>query len=96
MKDPLHFLETRRVSITSTVGVEAMLATAAVDATVEVLPTPLLPKHYNKTYYVLEYLIHANNNCNDCRGKPPNIDPTYGITDTWATKNYIKVDTHVK
>ena len=45
MKDPLHFLETRRVSITSTVGVEAMPTAAAVDATVEDFPTHSLPKH---------------------------------------------------
>ena len=42
---------------------------------------------------VLEYLKQTNNNCNNCRGNPPNNNPTYGIADTGATQNYIKVDT---
>ena len=42
---------------------------------------------------VLEYLKHTNNNCNKCRGNPPKNNPTYGISDTGTTKNYIKVDT---
>ena len=42
---------------------------------------------------VLEYIKHTNNNCNNCRGKPPNNNPTYGIADTGATQNYTKVDT---
>ena len=42
---------------------------------------------------ILEYLIHTNKNCNGCIRKPPQNNPTYGIVDTGATKNYIKVDT---
>ena len=42
---------------------------------------------------VLEYLKQTNNNCNNCRWNPPNNNHTYGIADTGATQNYIKVYT---
>ena len=52
MKDPLALsLVTRRVPITSTVGVVAMLTASAVDATVEGFPTPSLPMHIGKPDY---------------------------------------------
>ena len=42
---------------------------------------------------VPEYLKHNNNNRKKCRWKPPKNNPTYGIADTSATQNYIKVGT---
>ena len=42
---------------------------------------------------LIEYFTHTNNNCNDCRWNPQKNNPTYGIADTSATQNYIKVDT---
>ena len=42
---------------------------------------------------VLEYLTNTNNNCNRCRGNPTKINSTYGIADTGATQNFIKVNT---
>ena len=42
---------TRRVPVTSSVGVEAMPTAAGVNTTVEGFPTPSLPKHSGKTDY---------------------------------------------
>ena len=47
----MRFIATRRVPITSTVGVESVPTASAVDATVEGFPTPLLPKHPGKPDY---------------------------------------------
>ena len=46
-----RFLATRRVLIASTVDIEAIPTAAAVDATVEGLPAPSLPKHSIKPDY---------------------------------------------
>ena len=48
----------RRVPITSTVGVEAILTSATVDTTVEGFPTPSLPKHFVKPYYAATKETH--------------------------------------
>ena len=45
---------------------------------------------------LLETLTYTKNNCNECRGNPPNINPKYSIADTGTTQNYIKVDTPCK
>ena len=42
---------------------------------------------------VLEYLKQTNNSCKNCRGNPTNNNPTYVISDTGATQNYIKLYT---
>ena len=71
MKDPLALsLVTRRVPITSTVGVVAMLTASAVDATVEGFPTPSLPKHPGKPEYAAikdtHQLLTANTASVEC------------------------------
>ena len=38
-------------------------------------------------------ITQNSNECNRCRGNPHKSNPTYGIADTDATKEYIKVDT---
>ena len=49
----------------------------------------LFNNHYTT---VLELLTQNTNEYNNCRGKPPNYNPLYGIVETRETQKYIKVN----